>query len=122
MVRHLEAMLSELPDVVANDRSGATVGSEPGNLDLRTADHEVGVNAGDVDPVVEKLLSWHVTLQDLRQPIAKSDMASCILVEQRVAKNEAGLLDRRGSVDERDLAEERRLVVRGELLTNDLGT
>ena len=49
-------------------------------------------------------------------PAAESDVAGRVLVEERVAEDEAGLLDGRRPVDQRELAEVGRLLVDRELL------
>ena len=60
-------------------------------------------------------------LNALREPGAEGDVAGGVLVEERVVEDQARLLDRRGAVDQRDLSEERRLLVDPELMANDLG-
>ena len=54
-------------------------------------------------------------------PAPVRDVAGRVLVEERVAEHKTGPLDRRRAVDQGDLAEEGRLPVGRELLTDDLG-
>ena len=56
-----------------------------------------------------------------RQARAVGDVAGRVLVEQRVLEDEPRLLDGRGAVDERDLAEVRRLRIGLELAADDVG-
>jgi hypothetical protein len=61
------------------------------------------------------------TLDAVPDPAAIRDVARRVLVEERVEEDVPDLTDARAAVDERDLAELRRSVVRGELGADVVG-
>ena len=81
------ASLRQLPDVVAEDRHRLAVAGEPVDLELRAADHEVGVHVGDVDAFAG------LAGDCLDDREAVGDVAGGVLVEQRVEEREPGLPD-----------------------------
>jgi hypothetical protein len=107
--------VSQLPDVVPEERHDRAVARDPVHVDLRAAHHEVGVDGRDVDALD------HAAFHSLRVRAPVGDVARRVLVEERVEEGETRLPDARGAVHERDLAEVRRPLVRGELAFDHLG-
>ena len=115
--------LTQLPDVVAEDRCRRPVSIQAVDLDLGAADHEVGVDPGDVDPAGEQHVRLEVSdvAEHVREAGAERDVACLVLVEERVVEDEPRLLDGGGAVDECDLPQRGRLLVSRELSADDVG-
>ena len=99
---------------------GAAVRGDAVDLNLMAADHEVGVDFG----VVEELALRRVLRQVIDRPAetgAVGDMRDRVLVEERVEEDQPGGLDLGGVVDQGDLTEAVRVLVRVELGAYDLG-
>src|SRR4029077_9960056 len=105
--------------LVAQDRDRVAGAVYSVELDLRAADHEVGVDAGDVRRAVRQL---DAGVAREAEPAAVRDVAGGILVEERVEEGHARLADARRSVDERNLAEPARAVIAVELRLDDVFT
>ena len=94
----------EPPLAAVEQRDHRAAGLDRVDLDLRAADHEVGVHAR----AVERLR--RVLAEALDRPVearAPGDVRGGVLVEERVLKDDARVGDARGGVDERQLAEPR---------------
>ena len=88
---------------------------EPGDLELVRADHEVDVEAADVEAVA-LLLGGRERIRG-----AERDVARGVLVEQGVVEHGAELPDPALAIDERELAEPGRALVQLDLGTQGLG-
>jgi hypothetical protein len=97
------------------DRHRRPVPRDPVDLDLRASDHEVDVDAGDVDAFVAANGSL-----DRRGRPPVGDVAGGVLVEQRLQEQHAGLTDAAVARHQSDLAEASRSLVRLELALDQL--
>ena len=105
--------VAEHPTALRDDPQGSPVWSDPVDVDLGAADHEVYVDRRDVDPgraagvLVERRCSLHGV--GVAEP--DRDVGRLVLVQEEVPEHEAALPDGGVDVDERDLAEPRGTVV-----------
>ena len=107
-------LVRELPYVLTQDRHRFAVGGEAVDLQLGTANHEVGMDVRDVHVVAR------ISVEGVRDAEAVGDVAGGVLVEQRVVERDAGLADTRRAVDERELTEVDGTLVAVELAAHEL--
>src|SRR5581483_12032290 len=83
-------LLFEHPDVVAQERDDGSVGQDRVDLDVRSADHEVGMHVRDVHAVDD------AAFHGLGIRAAVGHVARRVLVEQRLEEHLTRLPDARG--------------------------
>src|SRR5947209_289316 len=83
---------AQLPLVGAKQRHRLAVAADAVHLDRGAADHEVGMDAGTVDPVLPLLVGAELErpLDAVRKPLAVGDVAGRVLVVERVEERDPG--------------------------------
>src|SRR5215469_4697929 len=98
---------AQLPLIVAQQRHHTATALDPVDLDLAAADHEVRVDAGDVDAELAECFSIapDSAVHADGQSVPERNVAGGVLVEQGRSERNPKPTDARGAIDECDFAE-----------------